>query len=168
MRTIVVFESKTGFTALYAQWIADELHCECKPTKHVSAKLLSGYDCVIFGGWIMGNTIRGLEKMPVMNCVPKAVFAVGATPPFQSVMEMLRLSNRFAPEKLYYMEGGFRTEKLGLGTKIMLRALRRSCANKPQRNEQEQFMADNLGTSFDHSDREQIKPLTEYIRSLSD
>ena len=167
MKTIVVFESKTGFTALYAQWIADELHCECKPLKHVNAKSLAGYECVIFGGWIMGNTIRGLEKMPAMYCTPKAIFAVGATPPTDFVMEMIKTTNRYITAPLFYMEGGLRIEKLNFGTKLMLKALQKSCANKPQKNEQERFMAEHIDGSFDHSGKEQIAPLIEHIRELS-
>ena len=29
MKTAVIYESGTGFTEQYAQWISEELHCDC-------------------------------------------------------------------------------------------------------------------------------------------
>ena len=36
MKRIVVYQSGTGFTAKYADWIAKDLGCEAKEYKHVN------------------------------------------------------------------------------------------------------------------------------------
>lgn len=41
MKKIVVYQSGTGFTAKYADWIAEELGCEAKEYKYVKADELA-------------------------------------------------------------------------------------------------------------------------------
>jgi len=47
---LVTYKSVTGFTKQYAKWIAEELDCTMMEWKDVSAKTMSEYDTVIFGG----------------------------------------------------------------------------------------------------------------------
>ena len=112
MNRIVVYESSTGFTEQYANWIAEELKCQSKPLKHISQKELLNYDQIIFGGWIMGNGIMGLEKLKGI-AVPTVVFAVGATPYFDEVVDVIREQNKLNEIPFFYLTGGFRFEKLG-------------------------------------------------------
>jgi menaquinone-dependent protoporphyrinogen IX oxidase len=53
-KTIVLYESKTGFTRKYAEWIAEELDAELFPLQEarrsIDAAKLQDYDAVIFGG----------------------------------------------------------------------------------------------------------------------
>ena len=72
MRVMVVYESGTGFTRQYAEWIGEDLNCPVKPVKEVSARMAGEYDLIIYGGWVMGNMIMGLGRMKKMN--PKDVY----------------------------------------------------------------------------------------------
>lgn len=160
MQTIVIYNSKTGFTKQYAQWIAEALNCSCKPLKNVSAAELQDFDKIIFGGWIMGNMIMGLDKLRGM-AKPAAVFAVGSTPAYEEVIAQINEQNKMDGVPLFYMEGGFHFEELGFAQKMLLKALKKSTAKKENRDRQGDFMVQALGTSFDHTDREQILPLVE-------
>ena len=40
MKNLVVYQSSTGFTAKYAEWIAKELSCEAKELKKVKPQEL--------------------------------------------------------------------------------------------------------------------------------
>lgn len=102
----------------------------------------------------------GLDKLRKM-ATPVAVFAVGATPAYEEVIAQISEQNKMDGTPLFYMEGGFRFEKLGFAQKTLLKTLKRSVAKKEDRNRQEDFMAQALGTSFDHTDQEQILPLVE-------
>ena len=48
MKTIVAYKSKSGYTKTYAEWIAQELHCDIKENAELSD--LAGYDTIIYGG----------------------------------------------------------------------------------------------------------------------
>lgn len=163
MKTIVLYTSKTGFTAQYARWIAEALACPCEPLAAVSPKALSGYDRVIFGGWVFGNGIVGLEKLRAA-AIPAAVFAVGATPAYEEVISAIQAQNSLGDIPLFYMQGGFRPEKLGLAKRLLLRVLKKAVAKESPRTRQGDFMAESLGTAIDRASRAQIKPLTEYFK----
>lgn len=161
MKIIVVYESGTGFTEQYAKWISIALGGTCKPLKNISKTELEGYDRVIFGGWIMGNGIVGFEK--VRNLVqPFAVFAVGSTPAYEEVVSAVKERNNLGDIPMFYMEGGFHFEKLGFIKRTILKTLKKGVSKKENRTRMEDFMAENLGTSFDHSSEQQCTPLVEY------
>lgn len=163
MNIIVIYESATGFTEQYAKWIADSLDCSCMPLKQVSKTELTPFSHVIFGGWVMGNGIMGLEKMRNM-VQPYAVFAVGSTPPYDEVVSVIAELNHLNDIPLFYLEGGFRFEKLGFFKKVILKTLKKAVSKKENRSRQDDFMAQMLGTSFDHATREQLLPLIEYCK----
>lgn len=161
MNTIVIYESKTGFTAQYAQWIAEELGCESVSLKQITKENLNQYDKIIFGGRIMANMIMGLDKLSGMTSNLTAVFAVGATPAYEEVIQAIKTQNKLSDVSFFYMEGGFHFEQLGFAQQILLKTLKKSVAKKENPSRQEAFMAQALGTSFDHSEKNQIYPLVE-------
>lgn len=163
MKTIVVYQSKTGFTEQYAKWIAEALGCTAKPLKQVSQAELQGYEQMIFGGWIMGNMVMGLNKLRAM-AAPAAVFAVGSTPAYEEVVEKIKAQNNLDNIPLFYLVGGFRFDKLGFAQRLLLKVLKKSTAKNENRDRQGDFMAQVLGTSFEHIDREQISPLVDALK----
>ena len=87
MSTIVVYQSETGFTKKYAEWIAEELGCEVVPFKKTNATKLQGYDKVIYGGWLMGGMIVGVEKVREFGLKELIVFATGASPAMEEAVK---------------------------------------------------------------------------------
>lgn len=164
MNRIVVYQSETGFTRQYAEWIGAALGCEAKPLKHISPQELKKYEGVIFGGWIMGNMIMGLEKIrKVMPC-DFIVFAVGVSPKSDVLIREIKEQNKLGNTPFFYLEGGFRQEQLGVVKRMMLKMVKKSVLKKENKTEQDLFMARALGTSFDHSDETFILPLVNFAR----
>ena len=91
------------------------------------------------------------------------VFAVGSTPAYEEVVEKIRNLNQLEQVPLFYMEGGFRLERLGFLQRILLKTLKKATAKKENRSRQEEFMLQNLGESFDNSDEKQIEELVKYL-----
>ena len=56
-------------------------------------------------------------------------------------------------------------EKLGFFKKFILKAIKKVVNQKIEKTRQEEFMAQNLATSFDHSDKTQIKELVDYCNN---
>lgn len=166
MKKIVVYQSSTGFTKQYAQWIAKECECQAADIKKIQPSELKQYDCIIYGGWVMGNMIRGLEKITKLSPKKLIVFAVGATPDIKEVKSAIKAENHLESTPFFYMEGGFHFEELKFLTKTMLKTLKKSVAKKENKTEQEIFMEKNLGTTFDHTDKKYIVPLVSYVKGL--
>lgn len=163
MKRIVVYTSSTGFTKQYAEWIAEELACETADLKSVTADSISEYDMVIFGGWIMGNAINGLQKLTEMNPKELVVFAVGATPDEIAPKDVIVELNHIEEVPFFYMVGGFHFKELNFAIRAMLKGLKKSAGKKANKTEQEAFMAESLGTTFDNSDKKYIQPLVEFV-----
>lgn len=165
MKTIVLYESATGFTKQYAEWIAEALGCESKPLKQVTPDQCKAYDQVVFGGWVMANTISGLSKLKMICASPAGVFAVGATPSYDGIASGIEKQNQLEGIPFFYLEGGFHFDQLGFLQKLMLKMLKKAISKKANRSQQEKFMSQALGTTFDHTSRAQITPLVEALQA---
>lgn len=168
METIVIYQSSTGFTKQYAQWIAEELGCNVLDMKSVSKESINQYEHIIFGGWIMGNMISGLNKIIKMNPKKLTVFAVGSTPASEEVEKAIRTQNHLEETPFFYFEGGFHFEKLSFPVKMMLKMMKKSVAKKENKTPQDEYMVKILGTSFDHTDKKFIAPLIDIYKGTAD
>lgn len=171
-RVLIVYKSVTGFTKQYAQWIAEELGCEAVELKKVTANTLSGYQIIIFGGRFHAGFVDGLKQGKKLFAESGAerlvVFGTGATPGTQTNMIEEAWKNNFTPEELaqiphFYMESGLRYDNMPLGDKLMLKVFAAMVKGKKEKTEYEKAMAKALGTSYDHSSKENVSPLLAYV-----
>lgn len=152
MKAIVIYESNTGFTRQYAEWIADSIGCPCRAVKETGAQELTGIDTVIFGGWVMGNNIVGLDKIKKL-AAPAIVFAVGASEPEEAITAAILGQNQLGDAAFFYLQGGFRFDKLSFLQRSMLKMVKKTVEKKENPTKQDLDMAQMLGTSFDCADR---------------
>ena len=61
MKTIVIYNSQTGFTRRYAQWIAEKSNAECIEFKDAKNTDFASYDTIVFGGWAVAGSISKLK-----------------------------------------------------------------------------------------------------------
>ena len=99
MENVVVYQSNTGFTKQYAQLLSRKLGCSCFDIKQTDLKYLKDKN-VIYGGWVLGNTIVGLDKIKKLNCNIQCVFAVGASEISDKVIEEIINQNKLQDIKI--------------------------------------------------------------------
>ena len=61
MRTIVIYNSQTGFTKKYGKWIAEKSNAECDEYSVAKSMNLESYDAIVFGGWAVAGSISKLK-----------------------------------------------------------------------------------------------------------
>ena len=61
MRTLILYTSKTGNTKKYAEDIAQAVNGDVFPLKKYKWKVVGDYDSIVFGGWVMGGKIQGID-----------------------------------------------------------------------------------------------------------
>ena len=61
MRTLILYTSKTGSTKKYAEDIAQAVNGDVFPLKKYKWKDVGDYDSIVFGGWVMGGKIQGID-----------------------------------------------------------------------------------------------------------
>ena len=111
MKILVTYQSKTGFTKKYAEWISSEVNAELKDIKSVDN--INDYDLIIHGGWIFGGMIMGLDKIKKLNPKKLIVFACGYTPSNRVDIKKMIEINNLNDIPLFYYDGGMNPKKMG-------------------------------------------------------
>lgn len=163
MNRIVVYQSNTGFTAKYANWIAEELNCEAKEFKKVKTSELQEYDIVIYGGYIMANMVVGYDKIKELNLKRVVVFGVGMSIAGEEITKKIAEQNQIPVEKFFYFEGGYHPQKIGFLKKMMMNMIKKSIEQKVEKTPEDIHMLETF-QGADNTNREYIKPLLAYVK----
>lgn len=148
MKMVVTYNSKTGFTKQYAEWIGEALGCEVIQFKKL--KSVAEYDLVIHGGWVMGGMITGLQNIQKLNPKQLVAFGVGFTED-DSYVETVKTTNQLQDIPTYYFLGGTHPKKMNFFMRTMVKA----ATGRPVED-------------VDLSKKESIQPLVEYVKSMSE
>lgn len=162
MKRIVVYTSKTGFTAKYAKWIAEELGCEDKELKAVDIAMLKEYDQVIYGGWLMGGVVSGLDKIRNMDVKNLVVFGCGMAAPGEEVRETVAKQNQLSVKDFFYLEGGYKPEKVGFLGRMMIKMVVGSIRKKENKTEEDLRMLETA-KGADRTSKDALKPMLAYV-----
>ena len=165
-KTIVLYRSKTGFSKRYAEWIAEDLACECRPAKGVKLDDLKDYKLVIYGAGVYAGMIAGLGKIKNwMEKSPKKtwiVFATGATPHEEGYEELLFKTNfskgESKPAHFFYFLSGLNYEKMGFFNRALMKLFSGMSAKKNGTTHSAKQ------TSVDLVNRHYIVDLLSYVR----
>lgn len=172
MKVVVIYNSETGFTKKYAQWIAEELECEAVALKDAKKKEFSSYDAIVFGSWVHAGMIRELPWFKnLMKGNPEkkyTVFAVGASPIENPEIEEA-LKRNITEEyreicNVFYCPGGINYGGMSFGHRIMMKMFAKMVAGKKDKTKDEEVMAEMIGKDYDISDCKYIKPVIESIK----
>ena len=84
MKTIIIYNSQTGFTKRYAQWIAEETGADCLALSDAKKTDFTEYEAIIFGSWACAGGISKLawfkNNMEKWSGKKLIAFCVGASP----------------------------------------------------------------------------------------
>ena len=149
MKTLVTYQSKTGFTKTYAEWIAEELSADIKEIAKVSTEELTNYDLVIHGGWIMGGMINGLDKVRTLNPSKLIVFAVGFTSKEEVEIPKIAEVNKLGDTPFFYYVGGMNPKKMGFMGRTMVKMVTKK---KPE--------------YADYTNRDEIKGIVDLAKEI--
>lgn len=176
MKTAVIYNSQTGFTKKYAEWISEATGADCFEIGTAKKQDFDRYDAIVFGGWACAGRIskiswfksnmdKWLDKMLV-------VFCTGGSPAESPEMEAF-LSNNFSElerEKLhvFYCPGGFNYDKMSAGSKLMMKMFQKMVGVKQDKTEADMEMLKMIFHSYDISDRKYIEPIIKLFHDIAD
>lgn len=171
MKTLVIYHSKTGFTARYAKWLQEDISCDCLPYKKRKSADLSQYDCIVYGAGLHAGNILGrkwlLKRLPELSGKKLAVFFTGAMPPEQAGIEQAAAQNFTADQRqrigIFYLWGGLNYENMGTADRFLMKLLQKVMRAKADPSPEEREMAKALESSFDRTDRKYLKPLEAFL-----
>ena len=125
MKTLVLYKTSTGSTKKYAEEIASSVKADILPIKKFKKKMIPEYDTIVFGGWVMGSKIKGIdeflslwEEMKEKNVI---VFSVGMSLPTKQARADLISANLLDMYHLrfYMLRGNFDYQNLKFPYKLL-------------------------------------------------
>lgn len=172
MKTIVIYNSQTGFTRRYAEWIAKEAGADCLELAAAKKKDLSAYDAIIFGSWACAGSISKISwfKGNIDRWADKklAVFCVGGSPIDNPEIDIAlkRIFNESEQKKvkIFYCPGGFNYEKMSASSRLMMKIFVKTLKAKKDKTEEEQMMIKMISSSYDISDKKYVEPILECLK----
>jgi menaquinone-dependent protoporphyrinogen IX oxidase len=175
LRTSVVYRSVSGFTKKYAAWIAEDLNADIYEAKEANWENLANYDLIIFGGSMHAVGINGVkiikENLSRLADKKVVIFAVGASPPRENILDEIRAKNFSSEEQkkveLFYLRGGFNYGKLNLSNKVLMTLFRVKLSMKKNKTPDEKGMLAAYSKPIDCARKENIKGIVEYVKSLA-
>ena len=127
MRTLVLYQSKTGNTQKYAEEIAQSVRADVLPLKKFKPKMIDDYDTIVFGGWVMANKIQGIDQFlsnyEAMKEKNVLIFSVGmsiTTPESRKEMISANILDLYHV-RYYQLRGSFDFNKLGFVHKLLMK-----------------------------------------------
>ena len=162
MKKIVVYQSGTGFTQKYANWIAEELGCEAKEYKKIKPEEVASFDMVIYGGWIFAGMVFGYDKIKPLNLENLLVFGVGMSVPSEELLSKIAEQNGISKDCLFYFEGGYNPGKLGFFKKLIMNMIKKTIEKKEEKTPEDIHMLESFN-GVDNTNKEAIKPLLEVV-----
>ena len=162
---LVLYNSKTGFSQRYAEWIAEDLQCDLVNLAEFDKQSLSEYRLIIYGAGLYAGQINGISKIKrLMEAFPDktwVVFATGATPTKESYEELIFKTNfrkgEARPAHFYYLIAGINYEKMSLNDHLLMKFFSVMDARKRKTSRARQ-------TSIDLTNRSYIEALLRYVR----
>ena len=167
MKTVVIYNSQTGFTRRYAQWIAEAAGGVCLELSEAKRRDLSDCGAIVFGGWARAGGLAGLgwfkARMGQWEGKKLIVFCVGGSPMDSPDIEPA-LNRCFTEAErrkvdVFYCPGGFNYEKMPLASKLMMKLFIKTLKARKNQTEAEREMVKMISSSYDISDKKYIEPI---------
>lgn len=170
-KTLVIYNSQTGFTERYARWLGEEADCVLVPYSNRAGVCLADYSRVVFGGWFHAGSIKGLkwfrEKLPELSGKTVAVFATGSTPADAPQASEALANNALTldgkPVPLFYFPGGLCYEKMSTGNRLMMKLF---CKMIKKQHGENSEMYQVISHSYDASSKDALAPLVQYLSQV--
>lgn len=172
MKTIVIYNSQTGFTKRYAKWIAEATGADCLELSAAKKKSMTNYDAIIFGSWACAGGINKLSwfkgNMDKWTDKKLIVFCVGASPienpEIESMFKRNFSESEFKKVSAFYCPGGFNYDKMAAPSRIAMKMFIKMLKAKKNKTEEDQEMIKMISTSYDISDQKYIEPILECLK----
>lgn len=172
--SIVLYKSTYGFTKKYAEWIADDLKCDCLEIG--SFDFNKDYKNIIFGGGLYAGKINGIKALiknyDKIKDKTVVVFTVGVADVSDSdnVKKIVSYAKKQIPKemfsniKLFHFRGGMDYRRMSFIHQCMMWFMKTVLSKKPEneRSDSDRAVIESYGENFDFSDRNTIYELVRY------
>ena len=173
MRTLVIYESLTGSAQKYAEDIARTVSGEVIPLKKFKKKMIPQYDVIVFGGWVRGGRIQGLDKFlsswDDMEGKDVIIFSSGMSiPTKQGRLDLISANLLDLYHVRYYeLRGNFDYDKLNFINRMMMDRSLAMIENDPEASVDQKALLSVRDNPIVYYDQERVNRIVEVINGIS-
>lgn len=174
MKSIVIYKSKYGSTKTYAEWIAEELSCECVDAKNIKIDDLLNFDTIVYGGGLYAEVIAGVtlltKNIDKLKDKKLIIFSTGITPlDCRDYYDKMVMEKNFKNGigkyfKVYNFMGKMIMSELSLVHRTALKTLKKIMSDKQNPTEMEKLLVQLCDVDGDFTDKNAISYLVEYAK----
>lgn len=172
MKTIIIYNSQTGFTKRYAEWIAEAAEADWIELSAAKKKDLTAYEAIVFGSWACAGSISKISwfKGNIDKWAGKKliVFCVGASPIENPEVEIAlsQIFNESERKKaaLFYCPGGLNYDKMAAPSKLMMKLFVKSLKAKKVKTQEDELMIKMISSSYDIAGKQYIEPILQCLK----
>lgn len=176
MKAAVIYNSRTGFTKKYAEWISEAVGADCFELGTAKKQNFDIYDAIVFGGWACAGSISKISwfKSNIDKWSGKILiaFCTGGSPAESPEIETFLRNNFSGAEqkkvRVFYCPGGFNYEKMSVGSKLMMKMFRKMVDAKKDKTEADIEMLKMISHSYDISDKKYVEPIIKLLHDMTD
>jgi menaquinone-dependent protoporphyrinogen IX oxidase len=183
MKSIIVYQSKSGYTKRYMEMLSELVEATLVELKTLNPMVLSDYDNILYAGGVYAGKISGIKKFFKLygdkSCDKLVIVAVGASPSTNELKNKLMDDNLILEyndnsDKLefFYLQGGFDPDKLNFALRAMLGAVSKSIQKKQRKTpesltDEDKSFLEFFRTANDQTSIEQLIPISKFIGTSS-
>lgn len=170
---IILFQSKYGATAKYAEWLREATGFDMVETKKADINKVKEYDTIVLGGGVYASSIAGLSfiKKNIDSLQGKkiAVFCAGASPYNEEAIEQVRrlhFKDKMSNIRLFYGRGAWNFKSMTFADRTLCKMLQKAVAKKnPAEYEPWEAALMEAGEQVcDWTDKSYLQPLIDFLR----
>ena len=178
--TVVIYESKYGFTKRYAQWLAKALACPVFEKKRFQSQDFALYDTIIYGGGLYAGGVSGIklltENYHALAEKHVILFTCGLADPnvpenvehIRQALSTVLSADMLEKIEIFHLRGGINYTKLSFLHKAMMAMLRKMLLKKDLTalSSEDKELLETYGKFVDFTDEKSIGEIVEYARAL--
>lgn len=159
--SVVLYKSAYGFTKKYAEWIAEELNCDCLDVNTFDFN--KDHKTIIFGGGLYAGKINGIKTLiknyDKIKDKKVIVFTVGVADVkdagnVENIVSSLKKQipkEMFHKIKLFHFRGGMDYGKMSFIHRCMMWFMKTMLSKRPEneRSDSDRAVIESYGGKFD-------------------
>lgn len=171
---LVLYQSKTGYTRRYAEWIGEELNCDVQKMKQVKNEQMKMYDTIILGGYVHAGAIVGvnfiMKHWKEIKDKNIFMFTVGLREGNVHKVEQL-WKRQFTTEqldrmKMFYLRGGFDYKTLGLWDTILIKLFKFILSSQREPIAETQEIMEMFDCPVNFAKKENLETLIKAVKKV--
>jgi len=169
---IILYQSKYGATAKYANWLQEATGFDLVETKRADINTLQSYDTVVLGGGVYASGILGVsffkKNIDRLQSKKLAVFCVCASPYDEKAMNQIRqlhFKDKLSDVPLFHCRGAWNPEKMSFTDRTLCKMLQKAVEKKAPADYEpwEQALMEAGSDKCDWTDRSYLEPLIAFL-----